>query len=555
MKNKAIRKSNFIFACAAVSVMLPNMCGAAAELNDIGNDAYVVTEDSVVEGYVLVGSDQALAISFTEDDLNVPDTELLTDKELLFVNTLQEEQGSYDLGDRTIRAEKLNGAESLARIRYPEQGTPSDSLVYVDEASNTAYTDLSIGNGMAICGGDDSSYMAWGDSYYKLLALQSAAHKLTALTEDMTDAVVMDGEGNSVSTAYIADMTELVDRVMNFDNDLIYEYDHDKITANYIAVNGTATLEFHLPQTGFLGYLLMGTGFVEESYINHQIFAVRYSDWLYFIRDTDVQGSYLIMDDEEALLIDVGHWNGPAMWEKVQTLIGERSLSVYITHAHGDHWYNLQYFDADRIDQVYFPADEVATRVQENEGVYDLNEDLENRFAGKTVRVKDGDVLNVAGKSLEVIGVTGHTPYGTVLLDIEDKTLFCGDALGTQTFGGGSSLKTSTVDTWSSGLHHLNEVLKTGTDECRVEVIYPGHQAYALGVDYLQGLTACVDALSENGMDATLYAPMGKGSQLVVAKNGELITQEELDELFASNITDAEAVAYASVSFVDDTVQ
>jgi glyoxylase-like metal-dependent hydrolase (beta-lactamase superfamily II) len=43
------------------------------------------------------------------------------------------------------------------------------------------------------------------------------------------------------------------------------------------------------------------------------------------------------------------------------------------------------------------------------------------------VTVKDGDIFNLGGRHIQVIGTPGHTPGSICLLDKENKLLFTGD--------------------------------------------------------------------------------------------------------------------------------
>lgn len=110
------------------------------------------------------------------------------------------------------------------------------------------------------------------------------------------------------------------------------------------------------------------------------------------------------MDDDSALLVDVDIYNGELFFETLCNVIGDRELSIYITHAHGDHWINLAKLDMDRVTALYWPK---------------------------------GDELSIGGRDFVVCSMAAHTP--TALVDKTDKVLFCGDTLGTLQYMGGTN--------------------------------------------------------------------------------------------------------------------
>jgi glyoxylase-like metal-dependent hydrolase (beta-lactamase superfamily II) len=118
---------------------------------------------------------------------------------------------------------------------------------------------------------------------------------------------------------------------------------------------------------------------------------------------------YLIEGTKKAMLIDTG--TKCENLDKVISKVTQKPLYVMITHAHGDHDGNIQYFK-----EIYLhPADTVL---------------LDKSYKGKVNFVKDGQVFDLGGKKIEVSHMPAHTPGSIVLLDKQAGSCYSGDAFG-----------------------------------------------------------------------------------------------------------------------------
>ena len=149
--------------------------------------------------------------------------------------------------------------------------------------------------------------------------------------------------------------------------------------------------------------------------------------------------SYLVLGEESAALIDTG--TGIGAIEKVIAELTELPVSVVLTHEHYDH-----VAAAYRFDEIAMFDDpdalEVLKRGRENAslrryvtGDY-LWKPLPKGFDPDTWMIPpmeptkllhDGDIIDLGGRTLEVIYTPGHSPGSACILDRENRILFTGD--------------------------------------------------------------------------------------------------------------------------------
>lgn len=488
-------------------------------------------------------------ISIAGEISNV-NNEIVSGKETEYATTEEGAADTYELGGRTVKAVELSGTESIENISLPEGAVEIvTSFAFIDDENHQIFTSEYLGNdenGEIVLADEDYTP---GGSYYALVGLWAKVNKLQKAVAETTDPTIFDGEGKQLELSFLNDLATIMDKIMNFDDDLIFDFDTSQVTSNYIAENGSARLVFHVQTNGLLGRKASNTSIEEQTLGRTEFLVANYEDKFLIINNTDLQNTYMVMNDEEALLIDADQFGGEDFVAQVKKLVGDRKLYLYLTHGHADHWTNLQYFDVDDFEGIYYPENEPASNFG---GDYDLLADLEGRFAEKVTYVKDGDSFSRAGKEFEVIHMGGHTPNGTALLDITDRILFSGDTLGSQIYKGGTNLKVSQLDTWVDDMERIIERTGTNTDNCKIDGIFGGHTPYLMPVDYINWMATCVNSYKESGDKVVVEAPTGN---LVVTYNGELVDQEEYDSLFAVEISDAENYKCCSISINNDLEQ
>ena len=121
---------------------------------------------------------------------------------------------------------------------------------------------------------------------------------------------------------------------------------------------------------------------------------------------------WLVGDDTECAVVDAPHQLAPIL----ELIGGRRLTAILCTHAHNDHvTVARQLSEATGAPVRLHPADEVLWRQTHPD--FDF------------VPLADGEVIQVAGTSLQVRHTPGHSPGGVCFYGAELGTVFTGDTL------------------------------------------------------------------------------------------------------------------------------
>ncbi len=150
---------------------------------------------------------------------------------------------------------------------------------------------------------------------------------------------------------------------------------------------------------------------------------------------------YLLEGTERAALIDAG--NGFEGLKETVASLTDKPVSVFLTHGHFDHTgaaaefercylhkddlsvlregfdKEMRRYQVQRFDELF------QTELTEQEKAYLINASEPWNFTF----YKEGDVLELGGRELEVIGTPGHTKGSVVFLDRQNRQLFSGDTV------------------------------------------------------------------------------------------------------------------------------
>lgn len=164
----------------------------------------------------------------------------------------------------------------------------------------------------------------------------------------------------------------------------------------------------------------------------------------------------LILGEEKAVLIDTGCGIGNI--RDVVEEITDLPIMVVNTHAHNDHIAQNHLFDeVAMLDHPWsheaqkgLPNSEMAHLIADGMLWKELPEgfDAENYVVPgfKVTRwFKEGDIIDLGNRTLEIIHTPGHTPDCVCFLDREDRLLFTGDMFytgGIYTYLNGGDLPT-----------------------------------------------------------------------------------------------------------------
>ena len=143
-----------------------------------------------------------------------------------------------------------------------------------------------------------------------------------------------------------------------------------------------------------------------------------------FLLDENHQATgYLVVGSERACVIDTMMADtdlGAAVRE-----LTDKPVFVINTHGHGDHVFGNVFFDECYMSSKDLPLVEMF--IQNPEFLADVEK---NHWKIPEFHdIKEGDVFDLGGKTLEVYDLPGHTQGGIVLLLKEDRLLFTGDSI------------------------------------------------------------------------------------------------------------------------------
>lgn len=150
---------------------------------------------------------------------------------------------------------------------------------------------------------------------------------------------------------------------------------------------------------------------------------------------------YLVTGSQKAALIDTGSGAG-SLRSYVETLT-DKPVIVLLTHGHVDHAMGAPEFDTVYMsredDYIYSQHCELEVRKgylsQSPEFDRIVEEDyIPAASADSFHDLKDGDVFDLGGISVEVYACPGHTRGSLCMLVREERTLITGDACNTFTF-------------------------------------------------------------------------------------------------------------------------
>lgn len=187
---------------------------------------------------------------------------------------------------------------------------------------------------------------------------------------------------------------------------------------------------------------------------------IKIDDGSWRIEDNVVR-TFLFAGTERALLVDTGFGTGN-LKEVVESLT-DKPVMLVNTHGDDDHTGCNALFE-----EAYMHPSEMAYY-------------FEKAPADAVVLpLWEGDVIDLGGRSFEVILIPGHTPGSIALLDRKNKLLVSGDSVSeTPVFMFGSIRN---IHAYISGMKKLKALSDS------FDTIYPSHGAFPMGKDMLDEL-------------------------------------------------------------------
>jgi len=223
------------------------------------------------------------------------------------------------------------------------------------------------------------------------------------------------------------------------------------------------------------------------------------------IVDHGVVNCYLVIGRDRALLIDTGY--GHANIRDYARSLTALPLTVINTHGHRDHsGADVQFGEvlAHRADFAAIEANaapEQRARNREVLGgtVVPAGEQFPYDTEARPLvlkAVKDGDLIDLGERQLEVIETPGHTPGEIVLLDRQNKLLFAGDHINRLVW-----LQLTSCLPLETYLASLEKVAARAEE---FVTIMPGHHE-PIDAAYLRELIGCVKGILDGTVAGEPY--------------------------------------------------
>ncbi len=176
------------------------------------------------------------------------------------------------------------------------------------------------------------------------------------------------------------------------------------------------------------------------------------------------ENTYIVNDGRFAFIVDPGGLPNAI----IKNASGFEVLYILLTHSHFDHIYALQEV-ADAFPKAFVCIHRLDRSALSTEGnlAYSFGEDF--RYNGRVdIELKDGQMLDFAGRSIKVLHTPGHTEGGVCFYIGSDNILFSGDTLfrssvGRSDFPGGDA------EVLERSIREKLYILPEGTK------VYPGH--------------------------------------------------------------------------------
>jgi glyoxylase-like metal-dependent hydrolase (beta-lactamase superfamily II) len=145
---------------------------------------------------------------------------------------------------------------------------------------------------------------------------------------------------------------------------------------------------------------------------------------IYLMDEAHEATGYLVAGHERACVIDT--MNGYNNLHEAVRRLTDKPLVLVNTHGHPDHIYGNMYFS----EEAYLHPDdrELARQFIEDPEFLEYCRECGGKMP-LFRDIRDGDTIDLGGRTLAVYELPGHTPGGIMLLLREDRILFTGDSV------------------------------------------------------------------------------------------------------------------------------
>ncbi|MDR3227493.1 MAG: MBL fold metallo-hydrolase, partial [Prevotellaceae bacterium] len=249
--------------------------------------------------------------------------------------------------------------------------------------------------------------------------------------------------------------------------------------------------------------IFCSAAFAQEVFKNDEVTVSKLDKGVYVMETFDKTTMYIVEGAKRALLIDTG--TKCDSLDKIVRKITSKPFDVVLTHNHGDHSGNIQYFD-----EVYMhPADTVL--------------ELNKKFTGKYKWLNEGDVFDLGGgRKIETLLMPGHTPGSVVLLDKTINAVYTGDAFGS------GHVWLQLRPHLSMKIYHKSCVrMEKIMQEQNITKIYCGHYPsvkHAFGMSYIIEMKNLAEKISAGDtVGSQPYPVPSRNNKAVFLQDGEAL--------------------------------
>ena len=241
----------------------------------------------------------------------------------------------------------------------------------------------------------------------------------------------------------------------------------------------------------------------------------------YAFTDQEHVYCYLIEGQDTALLIDTMYGYG-SLRDFCETLT-DKPIRLALTHFHLDHIGGNTEFDscyihhldiANYLDSKLPQREEMLKRVQA-EAFPELRDqaelsDMQEFKAVPAYPLYDGDILDLGGRTIEVVWVGGHSAGSVAYVDAKSRIAYTGDCCNSNTLlGFGNSLP---IEDYLKNLLHFKHY------QDQFDVMYGGHQVLPPSV-IDEGIELCARVLAGTDDHEEMEGMFGR-KMIYAAKHG-----------------------------------
>lgn len=217
--------------------------------------------------------------------------------------------------------------------------------------------------------------------------------------------------------------------------------------------------------------------------------------------------SYLVVGDREGVSIDTGYGAGNIR-AYLQTLTDKPVRNVINTHHHFDHTANNSYFEKAYMHPAAF--EHATIPYASFAGI-----DFPRNYAVAAVR--EGDVYDLGGRTLEFFYIPDHTPDGIAILDRKARIFFLGDELMPMPMGKTLNVPVGTF------LGYLDKLLAHRREFDR---LFTG--GGELDIAYLDRYHACAREILSGNYGAPFERRPGGPPPIPPGPNGETVYDRQM---------------------------